>query len=43
MLNVVVKIDEPVKEELRIKNIFYFISNQDKLIKTEDQMLELLS
>jgi dynein heavy chain len=30
MLNIVVKMDEPVKEELRIKNIKEFFENKNK-------------
>lgn len=42
MLNIVVKMDEPVKEELRVKNIKEFFENKNKQKATEDQILKLL-
>lgn len=43
MLNIVVKIDEPMKEEQRSKNIQQFFLNKNKQIKTENLILQLLS
>ncbi len=42
MLNIVVKMDEPIKEEQRIRNIKEFFENKNKQKKTEDQILKLL-
>lgn len=42
MLNIVVKMDEPVKEELRVKNIKEFFENKNKQKATEDLILKLL-
>ena len=42
MLNIVVKIDEPIKEEHRIRNIKEFFDNKNKQKATEDQILKLL-
>ncbi|CAD8044294.1 unnamed protein product [Paramecium primaurelia] len=43
LLNIVVKIDEPQKEEQRLKNIQQYFQNKDKLIQTETLILKLLS
>ncbi|CAD8045721.1 unnamed protein product [Paramecium sonneborni] len=43
LLNIVVKIDEPQKEEQRIKNIQSNFINKNKLIQTETLILKLLS
>ena len=43
MLNIVIKIEEPNKDELRQKNIKEFFENKNKLQQTEDQILIMLS
>ena len=42
MLNIVVKIEEPAKEEQRQKNIKEFFENKNKQKNTEDLILKLL-
>jgi dynein heavy chain len=42
MLNIVVKIEEPQKEEQRQKNIKEFFENKNKQKNTEDLILKLL-
>lgn len=43
MLNIVVKIDEPLKEEQRIKNIQLYFVNKNRQLETENLILKLLS
>ncbi|CAD8132456.1 unnamed protein product [Paramecium pentaurelia] len=43
MLNIVVKIDEPLKDEQRNKNISQYVINKNKQIQTENLILKLLS
>ena len=42
MLNIVVKLEEPIKEEQKQKNIKEFFENKNKQKQTEDKILELL-
>lgn len=42
MLNIVVKMEEPVKEEQKQKNIKEFFSNKKKQTDTENLILKLL-
>ena len=42
MLNIVVKMEEPIKEEQKQKNIKEFFENKNKQKQTEDKILELL-
>ena len=42
MLNIVVKIEEPAKEEQRQKNIKEYFENKNKQKNTEDLILKLL-
>ena len=42
MLNIVVKMEEPIKEEQKQKNIKEFFQNKNKQKQTEDKILELL-
>jgi dynein heavy chain len=39
MLNIVIKIEEPNKDELRQRNIKEFFENKNKLQQTEDKIL----
>ena len=39
MLNIVIKIEEPNKDELRQRNIKEFFENKNKLKQTEDKIL----
>jgi dynein heavy chain, axonemal len=43
MLNIVVKIEEPNKEEQRQKNIKEYFENKNKQKQTEDKILKMLS
>ena len=43
MLNIVVKQEEPVKEEQRLKNVRDFYENKTKQKATEDLILKLLN
>ena len=42
MLNIVVKMEEPVKEEQKQRNIKEFFDNKNKQKATEDLILKLL-
>ena len=42
MLNIVVKMEEPVKEEQKQRNIKEFFDNKNKQRATEDKILQLL-
>lgn len=42
MLNIVVKIEEPIKEEQKQRNIKEFFDNKNKQKVTEDTILKLL-
>lgn len=42
-MNIIVKIDEPVKEEQRIRNIQEIFLNKIRISETSDIILELLS
>ena len=43
MLNIVVKIQEPIKEEQKVRNIKQFFANKKKQTDTENMILKLLS
>lgn len=43
MLNIVVKQEEPSREQQRQKNIIEFFDNKEKQRKTEDMILRLLN
>lgn len=43
MLNIVVKIEEPNKEEQRQKNVKEFFENKNKQTATENKILKMLS
>jgi dynein heavy chain len=42
MLNIVVKMEEPIKEEQKQRNIKEFFENKNKQKQTEDKILQLL-
>lgn len=43
MLNTVVRIEEPIKEEQRQRNIKEFFENKNKQQATENKILKMLS
>lgn len=42
MLNIVVKQEEPIKDQQREKNVVEFFSNKEKQLQTENKILQML-